>query len=553
MARAPRIDVKRLDLTGFEGWLRAQLSGSALSAVLAVVLQIVRALFEQNTQLRQRILGRRPKPPSERLEFVQRQIAFRFAVPTNDVQPNANPVAAADGEATTPPKNDKPKGKRGVRGIRQPLPKSICTIEIANDVPAADRNCPDCKCPMNTVGHRKIYSWELIPAQLQRHCRLDETIACPHCDVIVCARAPLGLLDGGTLGSTLVTEALADKILDGMPIERQARHFQRQGAPIAASTLGRAVGSMLDELLPLADLITTRVKESGRVQFDSTGLRVLDPGSPMGTYRDTLWVLIGDSRWIRFAALEHGDGDSIEEFMRGADAETFQCDGTSVTNFVEKKWKRCRPGCHAHARRKFVEAVRCGDLRALEPLLLYKQIFKIEKDAGKHKLDPEQRRELRQTATAPLLDRLRAWVLDVAPRVEPKTPLGEALTYLQLQWMRLCLFLLDGNIEITNNRSERALRPWTLGQHTWLFVGDQNNAQRWAAGFSIVHSAIAHGLNPRAYLHAVVKKLIARHPRQRLHELLPDAMLVADPDLADAPRTTETSKPSVLELDPVAA
>ncbi len=41
MARAPRIDTKRLDLSGFEAWLRGQLSGSALSAVLVVVLQIV--------------------------------------------------------------------------------------------------------------------------------------------------------------------------------------------------------------------------------------------------------------------------------------------------------------------------------------------------------------------------------------------------------------------------------------------------------------------------------------------------------------------------------
>ena len=68
-----------------------------------------------------------------------------------------------------------------------------------------------------------------------------------------------------------------------------------------------------------------------------------------------------------------------------------------------------------------------------------------------------------------------------------------------------------------------------------------------------MHSAIAHGLNPRAYLHAVVKKLIARHPRQRLHELLPDAMLAADPDLSDAPRATEATKPSFLELDTAAA
>ncbi|MEI8257503.1 MAG: transposase, partial [Deltaproteobacteria bacterium] len=250
-------------------------------------------------------------------------------------------------------------------------------------------------------------------------------------------------------------------------------------------------------------------------------------------WRDTLWVLIGDRRWVSFSALRDGDADALEELMRGADADTFQCDGTSTTNFVEKKWKRCRPGCHAHTRRKLVEAVRCGDLRAMEPLLLYAQLFKIERDATKRGLDPSARQRLREIESTPLLERLRAWVLLYAPAVEPKTPLGKALTYLQRQWMRLCVFLLDGEIEITNNRSERELRPWTLGQHTWLFVGDQRNAERWAAGFSLMHTALAHGLNPRAYLHAVVGKLIAGHSHTRLDELLPDAMVVAHPEIAD--------------------
>ncbi len=45
MARAPRIDTKRLDVDGFEAWLRSQLSGAALTAVVVVIMQVVRALL----------------------------------------------------------------------------------------------------------------------------------------------------------------------------------------------------------------------------------------------------------------------------------------------------------------------------------------------------------------------------------------------------------------------------------------------------------------------------------------------------------------------------
>jgi hypothetical protein len=83
---------------------------------------------------------------------------------------------------------------------------------------------------------------------------------------------------------------------------------------------------LLDELRPLAQLITERMKQSHRIQFDSTGLRVLDPEAVTGVHRDTLWVMVGDARWVRFAALRTGDANAIEEFMRGADAESFQCD-----------------------------------------------------------------------------------------------------------------------------------------------------------------------------------------------------------------------------------
>ncbi len=116
MARATRIDTRRLDLDGFEAWLRAQLTGRAAAAVLTVVLQLIRTLFAQNTQLRARILGRRTKPPSERLSALERQLAFGFSVPSNDVAPAA-PAAPPPGGAAAPAPEKRPcAGAPSTRG-----------------------------------------------------------------------------------------------------------------------------------------------------------------------------------------------------------------------------------------------------------------------------------------------------------------------------------------------------------------------------------------------------------------------------------------------------
>ena len=55
--RAPRPDPHHVDLAGFEAWLRSQLVGPGMSAVVVVVLQVIRALFAQNQQLRIRLAG----------------------------------------------------------------------------------------------------------------------------------------------------------------------------------------------------------------------------------------------------------------------------------------------------------------------------------------------------------------------------------------------------------------------------------------------------------------------------------------------------------------
>jgi transposase len=469
-------------------------------------------------------------------------------VPGNDVTPPAATPDAQAPSAPEAPSAEELERKRRKRRKKATPPAQLERRELSNPVPEGARTCPDCRVPMERFRDRSTSYFDLEIAKVVWVERKDEVLACPHCDAMACAPAPPGVLDGGKLGPTLVAEATYQKIVNALPIERQARDFQRRGAPILAGTLGRSVAGLLSLLVPLAKRIQQRVNHSERLQLDSTGLRVLDTTQPTGTWRDTLWVLIGDGRWVSFHALNSGDGPAFDALIAEAEADTFQCDGTSVTNGVEKKKHRCRPGCHAHCRRKLVEAVRRGDLRALEALELYSALFRIEHQADRAKLSPPQRAALRQEKSWPILEALRAWALALAPSVEPKSPLGAALTYMQNQWYRLCVFVVDGAIEPTNNRSERELRAWILGQNAWLFVGDQQNAERWCAGFSLLHTAVAQGLNPQAYLHAVARAVLPGHPAARLDELLPDAMLRAHPELADPLHRARASPPCAEEL-----
>jgi hypothetical protein len=92
------------------------------------------------------------------------------------------------------------------------------------------------------------------------------------------------------------------------------------------------------------------------------------------------------------------------------------------------------------------------------------------------------------------------------------------------------LFLDDGNIEATNNRRERELRRLILGRKNWLFTWLDLGGERTARILSIVASAIAHDVNPRAYLHLVTKLIVHGWPNAKLRELLPDRILASHPE-----------------------
>ena len=310
---------------------------------------------------------------------------------------------------------------------------------------------------MTTVGHSRCEILNVVPARVFVEVRLDERVACPKDDTIVSAPTPPAIVERGKLADALIVEATSDKYLEHTPVERQCARFARQGVNIAPQTLGRSIAAHIDLLTPIARLIEEKTRGPGLLGTDATGIPVLDPAVVNGIRTGAMWCWTNAS-WVSFFYSPAADSASVRRFLGDDLARTVQCDGTSVTTFLERAGGT-RPGCWSHGRRRLVDAARAGDQVALEGLHRIAAIFAVERESKLAGETADQRWLRRQLHTRPLLDDLRIWLDEKRGGVPPKTPLGRALGYLHRQWKRLVLFLDDGNIDATNNRRERELTP----------------------------------------------------------------------------------------------
>ena len=99
---------------------------------------------------------------------------------------------------------------------------------------------------------------------------------------------------------------------------------------------------------------------------------------------------------------------------------------------------------------------------------------------GRHSKD-QQSKEL------PLLEEYFAWLNTLHP--EKGSKLEDAVRYSLNQKQQLMAFLDYGEVPISNNLAENAIRPFTLGRKNWLFCDTPKGADASAVVYSLVESA----------------------------------------------------------------
>ncbi len=132
----------------------------------------------------------------------------------------------------------------------------------------------------------------------------------------------------------------------------------------------------------------------------------------------------------------------------------------------------------------------------------------------------EQRLAVRQTHVAPLVAELESWMRTARARMSPHAEVGRAMDYMLKRWNTFSRFLDDGRICLTNNAAERALRGVALGRKAWLFAGSGRGGERTAAVYTLIVTARLNGVDSRAWLADVLRR-IADHPASQSHKFLP--------------------------------
>lgn len=74
------------------------------------------------------------------------------------------------------------------------------------------------------------------------------------------------------------------------------------------------------------------------------------------------------------------------------------------------------------------------------------------------------------------------------------------MNYVRNRRENLKTYLEDGRCSFSNNLSENAIRPFTVGRKNWLFSDTPKGAEASASVYTMVEMAKAHGLNIYDYL-----------------------------------------------------
>ena len=172
-----------------------------------------------------------------------------------------------------------------------------------------------------------------------------------------------------------------------------------------------------------------------------------------------------------------------------------------------KDGKRCC--CYAHIRRYLLEAIPKGHEKdytdpAVQGVLYCDKLFEYERRYREKGFSPEQRKKRRLKDEKPVIEAFLSW-LDAQTPVKGSR-LDKAVIYIRNRKDSLMTYLEDGRCSLSNNLSENAIRPITVGRKNWLFCDSVDGANASAICFTMIEMAKAYDLNVYKYLNFLLEK-----------------------------------------------
>jgi len=431
------------------------------------------------------------------------------------------------------------------KGGRKPLPEDLPRVEVIHELSEEERQC-QCGCLKIHCGQEVSEQLDYIPSKVQVVRNIRYKYACKNCEgvedtgpTVSIARMPEQMIPKSMATPSLLAHILTAKFADALPFYRQEKQFARIGVELPRSTMCSWAIRVAQACEILLGFMQAQILQGPVINIDETTVQVLKEPKRSKCY---MWVFKGGTPGkpiILFQYHPTRSGDVASDFLNGYQG-IVQTDGYAGYDFLDFIKAIIHMACWVHARRKFMEVTKAAGIKKDHPhegnagaaLKYISKLYKIEKEAQKQGLSPEELCKERQDKALPILKEFKAWLDAKVDQVPPKSLLGKAINYTLNQWPRLIRYIEDGRIALDNNVVENAIRPFVVGRKNWLFSDTPQGAKASAAIYSLIETAKANGLEPYWYLKYLFENLPEAMTADEFTALMPqniDKTLIAGP------------------------
>lgn len=469
-------------------------------------------------RLRQ-ILIKKYGPTSEKLPSAQLELLeLEPGVSSDEVQaeserePLSSPPAMPQGQT-----NHKPDRKHPGR---QSLPAHLPRVEKILACIPEQCVCGGCGAETVVMGYEESEQLDVEPAKYFVLVTKREKRACKQCEErgVEAAPLPVRIIEKSLVSDQVVIDTMVAKYCDSLPLYRQSAMLKRDtGLDISRSTMDGWVMRVGELLMPMVGAMRKELLAGSYIQADETPVDVQMHDGRGQNHQAYLWQYGSPGGGVVFDFRMGREREGPKLFLDKFDG-LLQTDGYAAYDHIGGP-KMVHVCCLAHARRKFVDAVKLNprDQASIRIVQLMDDLFAIDAQARTESMNHAQRHVLRLEKAPALLAAIRTQVLAVQKDVLPKSAAGKAANYTLALWSKLTRFLEYPELELSNNLAENSMRPVSIGRKNWIHIGSSQAGPKVAAILSVVESCRRLKLPVRGYLAAVLPGLA-----DRLIQHLPD-------------------------------
>jgi transposase len=353
-----------------------------------------------------------------------------------------------------------------------------------------------------------------------------EVVACKNgCECeIVTAPTPPHVLPKVKATEEFLSFLVVSKLDDRQPLYHLEKQLsERHGIDCSRQTMARWLIDLMFPLQPFYNLMKDSIIDYDVASCDATTLQVLNEPGRAAETKSYVYCIRGgppDKGVILYSYNEKLHKQFVKDWFEGFHGY-LHVDGDNFFELIGE----CSSlvNCNSHARRKFEPIAQGAKAKGLakEAMRFFKELYKIERESKINKLSSEQRYELRQRKSKPLMEKFKTWLDKMYPTALPQSALGKAMMYCIKLWPGLTRFLDDGRLEIDNNLTEQEIKPLVIARKNFLFCASQDGARALCMHLSLIRTAKLHGHDPYHYYVKLLKGIPYCQSVEDYENLLP--------------------------------